>query len=535
MLEGPTVYEKRAPSKRPAAPKKAGVFDKSVAVTLGCSLLLAGAQSSAQQSRTSQGNDSAPREAAAETGSTPSRPGGQTDRPSGQTDRPLNLDQPNGREVHDLLSVYQLATTNDPTIREAEAIYRAALEVRPQARAQLKPSFQFGASTGRSDTQNPNPPTNFVTGGAVPGFTGRDTTSDQSQFSVDVTQSVFDWGKIVGVKQADKRVTQAAAQLEAARQDLMVRVSSAYFNQLNAQDSLAADLAAREALARQLTQQQRRFEVGIVAIQEVQESQAGYDAAVADVIAAEQTLATSEEQLRAIVGERVPNLAAPASLALEAPNPDSAEAWVDTAMKQNPRLAAARIAADAAQDDITIARAARLPTLSFTTGYTDFSVTTRNDLLGPEPTSNRAVIGSEGYNWSLDLRVPLFAGGALSSRVQQRVHEHRATLEEAEVIARETERQTRDAYLNVISSIASVRAYEQAQRSAETSLTATRAGFEAGTRTSIDVITGQNQLREAQTNFARARYTYVLSVLSLEAAAGSLSMDDMQTINAWLR
>ncbi|HEU4618296.1 MAG TPA: TolC family outer membrane protein [Gammaproteobacteria bacterium] len=528
MDKKPEALEKRARSKRVL--ENGRLLDK--AVVVGCGLLLVGAQLSAQQSRAPRERNSAAPPSGSAAEAAPRTPG----LPGGASARPSTLDEPRGPESHDLLGIYELATRNDPTIRQAEAIYRAALELRPQARAQLKPTFQLGASVGGSDTENPNPPTNFVTGGAVNEFTGRDTTTDESQLAVDVTQSLFDRGKIVAVKQADKRVAQAEAQLEAARQDLMLRVAAAYFDQLNAQDSLAADLAAREALARQLIQQQRRFEVGLVAIQEVQESQAGYDAAVANVIAAEQTLSISEEQLREIVGERVPDLVGPAgALPLEAPSPDDQEFWVDAALKQNPQLIAARMASDAAQDDIAIARSARLPTLSLTTGYRDLSVTSRNNLHGPDPLSNRALIGSEGYNWSLDLRIPLFTGGALSSQLRQRVEEHRATLESAELVARQTERQARDAYLGVISSIASVRAYEQAQRSAETSLTATRAGFNAGTRTSIDVITGQNQLREAQTNYARARYTYIVSVLSLEAASGTLAMDDLQKINAWLK
>jgi outer membrane protein len=435
-----------------------------------------------------------------------------------------------------LLEIYQRAVDNDPTVREAEATYRANAEQRPLARSQLLPSLQLSASTSSSDTKDPNPPTNFVTGEPVAGFTGRNNTRDSDSVTLGITQTIFDWSRILTLKQADKVVARAETQFESAQQDLMVRVAQAYFTVLAMQDSLAAQAAAREALARQLEQAQRRFEVGLIAITEVQETQAGYDNAVAQEILGQQQLATAEEQLREIIGERVSNLAAPGSeLPLEPPTPNNADQWVEAALKQNPDLIAARIQADVAQDDISIARAARLPTLSFSTGYTDSSSNSSSTLLGPlGGNTNRSVSGSEGYNWSLDFRVPLFSGGQMSSRVQQRVYLHRAALEESERIARLTERQTRDAYLGVISSISSVRALRQAQESAETALRATEAGFEVGTRTSVDVIISQENLRQAQTAYAQSRYSYIVNVLALRRAAGSLALEDIQQVNSWL-
>jgi outer membrane protein len=433
-----------------------------------------------------------------------------------------------------LLEVYQQAVENDPAVREAEATYRANAEQRPLARSQLLPSLQFSASTSSSDTTDPNPPINFQTGQPDPTISGTDRTSDSDSLSIGITQTVFDWSRILTLKQADKVVARAETQYESAKQDLMVRVAQAYFNVLAMQDSLAAQAAAREALARQLEQAQRRFEVGLIAITEVQETQAGYDNAVAQEILGQQQLATAEEQLREIIGERASQLVAPGSdLPLEPPTPASADAWVEAALKQNPDLIAARIQADVAQDDISIARAARLPTVTFSTSYSDQDSESSRKLQ-PFGVTNRSFSGSEGYNWSLDLRVPLFSGGQMSSRVQQRVYLHRAALEESERIARQTERQTRDAYLGVISSISSVKALRQAQESAETALRATEAGFEVGTRTSVDVIISQENLRQAQTAYAQSRYSYIVNVLALRRAAGSLALEDIQQVNGWL-
>src|SRR5690606_35793018 len=189
--------------------------------------------------------------------------------------------------------------------------------------------------------------------------------SDSFGWQLNVNQTVFDWSQILNLKQADKRVAQAETDYEAQRQELLVRVASAYFNVLAAEDTLDAQRVAREAFERQLEQAQRRFEVGLIAITDVQETQAAFDSAVAQEIEAERGLATEQERLREIVGDYVTNLASPAAeIPLVSPDPANPDEWVAVALRQNLALASARIAADIAQDDISIQRASRLPTIS---------------------------------------------------------------------------------------------------------------------------------------------------------------------------
>ena len=140
-----------------------------------------------------------------------------------------------------------------------------------------------------------------------------------------------------------------------------------------------------------------------------------------------------------------------------------------------------------------------------------------------------------GRNWSIDLRFPIFTGGANRSRVQQSVYQHRAATETLERIARQTERQTRDAYLGVISDISRVTALRQAVESSRTALRATEAGFEVGTQTTVDVLASQNQLRRAETNYSRSRYDYMIGILTLKQAAGSLTVTDVEQIDGWLK
>jgi outer membrane protein len=433
-----------------------------------------------------------------------------------------------------LMDIYQRALQNDPSIREAEANYMATAEVKPQARSAILPTLRFSAS--RSSRYSQNPFGAQLGSGEVIGQ-GSEFDSDNHSLSVSLSQTVFDWGQFTTLKQADKRVARAETDYEAAKQDLLVRVSNAYFNVLAAEDTLASTIAARESISRQLEQAQRRYDVGLIAITDVQESQAGYDSAVASVIAAQQALATAQESLREIIGELVTNLAGPTDeLPLLTPDPASAEQWVNTALGQNLSVISNRIAVDIAQDDITIQRASRLPTLNFSAGYSDQSSTQTATLhfLNAPDVVNPARSAPEGYNWSLDLQVPLFTGGLNSSRIQQAVYSQRAAQQALERVQRQTERETRDAYLGVISSISQVRALNQSVESSRTALRAAEAGFEVGTRTTVDVLTAQNNLRQAETSYARSRYDYILNVLRLKQAAGTLGVDDIEQVDGWL-
>jgi len=440
-----------------------------------------------------------------------------------------------------LLEIYQRALQNDPLIREAEANYRATIEIRPQMRSNLLPGLSLSAGLSHRFSESRS-------GAVLPGTgqvfgTGTDFESDTDNLALDVTQTIFDWGRYAQLRQADKSVARAETDFETAKQDLLIRVSESYFNVLAAEDTLASEVAARESIARQLEQAQRRFEVGLIAITDVQQSQAGYDQAIAAEIAAERVLATSQEFLREIIGEYVTELAGPTDdLPLLTPDPANAEEWVRTALRQNLVLISSRIGADIAQDEISIQRSGRFPTLSFSAGYTESTTDQLIRLFDFDPATGMPVTivrpsisEPEGYNWSFNLRVPIYAGGFNSSRIQQSVYQHRAALESLERVARQTERQTRDAYLGVISEISRVQALRQAVESSATALRATQAGFEVGTQTTVDVLASQEVLRRAQTTYARSRYDYILNVLRLQLAAGSLAIEDIEQVDGWLQ
>ncbi len=434
-----------------------------------------------------------------------------------------------------LIDIYMRAVQQDPAVREAEATFLATSEVKPQARSALLPGLSLGSNLASrySDTK----------GGAVfPDGTTRGSRSlfdqDSHGWSITLSQTIFNWADYAQLRQADKRVMRAETDYEVAKQQLLIRVADTYFAVLAAEDNLASAVAAREAIGRQLEQAQRRFEVGLIAITDVQQSQAGYDDAVAAEIEAQRLLSTSHEYLREIIGEVVTDLASPIdNLPLLSPDPASPEDWVQMALQQNLSLISSRIATEVAQDDIAIQRANRLPTVSLSASYTD-DTNDRVQTLYNDPMPATVSVSTQmpqGHSWSIDVRFPLLTGGLNRSRIQQSVYQHRAATESLERVARQTEREARDAYLGVISEISRVRALRQAVESNRTALRATEAGFEVGTQTTVDVLLAQNNLRRTETTYSRSRYDYILNVLRLKQAAGTLSTADVEEVDGWLQ
>jgi outer membrane protein len=449
----------------------------------------------------------------------------------------------------DLMDIYERALRSDPSIREAEANRLAALESKPQAISALLPQLSAGGSYGYNQADGTRVVTipNATNTALVEARSPFDQDSTTVRWNVDVRQSVFNWDRWVNLRTADKQMAQAEADYRSAEQDLMVRVATAYFDVLAAQDALESEQAAREAISRQLEQANKRFEVGLIAITDVQEAQSAFDQAIAAEILAKRNLATSKEFLREIVGQVPQKLDTPKEeIPLLNPDPAVEEEWVETALQQNLALLSSEIAAEISRDNIALQRTGHYPTLELVGSYNDQDSTGDSaagvrDPMNPDPDAD-LILGPPqtadndrtGYDISLQLTIPIYSGGSVSSRTQQAVYEHRAARERFERTARQTEREARDAYLGVVSEIARVKALKQAQKSARTALQATEAGFEVGTRTTVDVLDQRRQLFQADVNYARSRYDYIINVLLLKQAAGNLMVDDLIEVNSWL-
>ncbi|MGE0384556.1 MAG: TolC family outer membrane protein [Gammaproteobacteria bacterium] len=421
--------------------------------------------------------------------------------------------------AENLLDIANLAATRDPQFRSIEASYQAVKEQRVQARANLMlPRVEAGMHTEYNDQD--------ITSSFSFGTLGNsDSASFNSRgWSINLRQPVYHYDRWIELKQADSRIVQADLSVSAARQDVMIRASERYFEVLAAQDDLEFARAEKTALARQLEQAQQRFEVGLIAITDVQEAQAGYDAAVAQEILAQNSLDNAFDALSELTGQ-AHNAVTPLgeAMPLATPEPAVLEQWTETALKQNLKLRQAIAAADTAEQEITRQRAGHHPSLDVVGSRGDQRTGGR---FGQTDT-DAAVIG-------LELTVPIYAGGQIVSRTREAEHRHRAALEDLERERRAAERTTRTAYLGIISGVSRVKALAQAVVSAQTAVTATAAGFEVGTRTSVDVVTAERELFRSKRDYARARYDYILNTLRLKQAAGTLATQDVATVNSWL-
>jgi outer membrane protein len=434
----------------------------------------------------------------------------------------------------DLVGVYEDALKSDPQIRQADANRLASREARPQAWAALLPQISGDLSRTQDRQDGSQGNTNIVTGAPAPGSQPFGLTSTSKSWSLSLRENLFSWSNWMAVKQADIQVVQAQATYQAAQQNLILRVAQAYFNVLSALAALEANQASLEAISRQLDQAEKRFEVGLIAITDVQDARAARDTAAAAVIAAKRTLATAGVQLSEITGQQYASLNKPGEdMPLNTPQPASEDEWVTASLEQNVSLLSSRLAADIARENVKIAFGGHLPTLDVIAGKSRTMTDTNESLpsLGPPFSRNTAV---NDRQYTLQLTVPLFSGGFTQSRVRQTQYLWIAAKEQVVQTSRATERQARDAYLGVISGIARVRALRQALESSQTALKATEAGYEVGTRTSVDVLTSRRILVQAQTDYAVSRYDYIVSVIQLRLAAGNLSGSDVTEVNKWL-
>lgn len=437
---------------------------------------------------------------------------------------------PAAAQAASLLEIYQQALQSDPQIHEAEARRLAALEAGPQARSVLLPQLSVGGEWSRSEFDGTS--VEIDSDGSIGSLSSASET-EVKRWQFTLRQTIFRWDQIVGLRRADKLIAKAEAQREAAQQDLIVRVAQRYFDVLAAEDRLTSIHADRTAIARRLEQAKQRFEVGLIAITDVQESQAAYDQAVADEIAAKRSLATSREFLREITGEYVPSLSAPGDdFPLITPEPNDESSWVNLSLSQNLNLIASRLDEQLARDEISFQRNGHYPTIELVANSGD-SETEADRSFNNSPFIPADSDGNQD-SVSIQLNVPIFAGGGTTSRVREAVYLHRASREQLQRVTRETERQARDAYLGVISERSRVKALEQAVASSRTALEATQAGFDVGTRTIVDVLNSQFSLYLAITNYYQSRYDYVLNALRLKQAAGNLAVQDLERIDRWL-
>lgn len=405
----------------------------------------------------------------------------------------------------DLQQTYSLAQQYDATIKAAEYDYESAIERLPLARSAFLPQLNAAFDAELND-QNDDIFSTF----------------DVFQLSLSLRQSLFNRENGAIVDQAKLGVQQAEAQLFAQQQNLILRTASTYFDVLRAQVEVEFSGSELEAIARQKEQAERRFDVGLVPVTDVRSAQAQYDLAVAAEIAAKNALENALGAMQVLTGTQ-PEFISPLApdLPLVAPDPANGDAWVNLALEQNLDLVAARLAAQTAEAGVASVRGSRYPTLDL--------VGVAQQVEHEKPTRDL-----EAGLLRLEVRMPIYTGGRINSQVRQAKADSASANQQLLSQERLVAQQARDAFRGVTGSIARANALQQALVSTRKSAEATDAGFRAGTRTSVEVLNALRDVFRAESDYAGARYDYIINYLSLKAAAGTLSEQDLLPINNFL-
>lgn len=413
-----------------------------------------------------------------------------------------------------LAEVYDQAKQNDPTLLRSAAQRDAAFEAVTSSRSTLLPQINLTANydINRGDRDTSGVGSSSIdnnTWGAGIGF----------------TQELYQRSSWITLDTAEKTARQADSAYAAEQQGLILRVATAYFEVLRAQDNLEFVRAEKAAVARQLEQTKQRFEVGLSAITDVHDAQAQYDAVLADEVLAENTLTNNYEGLREITGQEHSNLSILDTDRFSASkSSESAAALVEQAQEKNLSLLASRISQDIAKDNIELASSGHLPSLTLDGSYS----------LADQSNSS-SDYDQDNLNLGLNLVVPLYTGGNTTSLTKQAEYNYVAASEDLEATYRSVVKDVRAFNNNISASIGALRAYEQSVVSAQSALEATEAGFDVGTRTIVDVLDSTRRLYDANKNLSDARYNYILSVLQLRQAVGTLSEQDIVDVNAGLK
>ncbi|TOC76548.1 outer membrane channel protein TolC [Vibrio parahaemolyticus] len=415
-----------------------------------------------------------------------------------------------------LAEIYDLAKQNDPQLLSVAAQRDRAFEAITSSRSALLPQINLtaGYNLTHGDTEYDS---NLIS----------DVSNDSNALTagVNFSQELYNRASWITLDTAEKSARQADATYAAAQQGLILRVSQAYFEVLRAQDNLVFVRAEKAAVGRQLEQTKQRFEVGLSAITDVHDAQAQYDAVLADEVLAENDLINSYESLREITGQEHKNLNVLDTNRFSATRTNSpAETLIDEAKTKNLSLLSARISQDIARDNISLASSGHLPTLSLDGGYNygDTSNSARDNT-------------TDNFNIGVNLAVPLYTGGNVTSQTKQAEFAYVAASEDLEAQYRSVVKDVRAQNNNINASIGALKAYEQSVVSARSALEATEAGFDVGTRTIVDVLDATRRLYDANKNLSDARYNYILSVLQLRQAVGTLSEQDILDVDAGLK
>ena len=415
-----------------------------------------------------------------------------------------------------IAQILNIAEERDPRYGKAQNEAKSVASLVPQARSKLflphlgilGSKKQIGQDIQLNEAFGAGGKTNYVS----------------TQYRINLTQPIYHHDRIINLSQAKKRFKKAQLSVIAAHQELIFRVAEKYFNLLSASDELFFAQSEAASLEGQFGRAQQRFDVGLIAITDVQEAEAGYDRAKAQEIKAINLIENAVGSLREITGKYYRNISPLGSkLPLATPDPLDIDQWTDKAIDGNLELKQARIETEIQKKEVSKVRSKYLPTVDIVGGH---SFNKQGGRFGSSEIDSTDI--------GLELSMPLFLGGEVFFKSREEKFKYVASLNELERVQRKVEKEVRDAYLGVMNQVSLVNAYDKAVTSARSSLESTRAGFKVGNRTTIDIVDAESILSQAKRDYSKAKYEYIIETLKLKQVTGSLGMADINYVNGWL-
>lgn len=411
----------------------------------------------------------------------------------------------------DLIQTYMEALANDPQYSSARAALMAGQEKSTQGLSRLLPNLSASGSYGRNYLEGMN-------------YT-------ENKYTITLTQSIFNWADFHNYANSKLQVSISEAQFAQAQQDLMMRVAQAYFDVLAAQDVLTFAQAQKVAVAQQLEQAKRSFEIGTVTITDTHEAEARYNLAEAEEIAAANDLEISRTALEQIIGHP-PGTLDPLKkgIVLSAPEPNIMSEWVNSAENQNYQVIQNRLSHEMAKRNIEMNKAGHYPTVDLVATYnhTDQGQYMIDNHGGIHDFNSSKMIGVQ---WN----IPIFSGFGVTSKVRESIALEDKARSDLEASKRSAAQQARQSYLGVNNGLSQVKALEAAEVSSLSSLESNKLGYEVGVRINIDVLNAEQQVFMTRRDLTRARNNTILNGLKLKQAAGILTEDDLKRVNMLLQ
>ncbi|MCP4467387.1 MAG: TolC family outer membrane protein [Halioglobus sp.] len=435
-----------------------------------------------------------------------------------------------------LRDIYELALENDAQLKAEEATYLANRETENLSRSALLPQVSTGYTYEDSETDTKGFGPDFTKPGLPQVQTKRNLDTDTDGYFLTLNQALFDLSAWFSFQSGKQITKQAEAIFASDQQDLIVRTVDAYLQVLRAQDNLSASSAQERAFERQLEQTQQRFEVGLIAITDVYEARAARDLAQVERLVDENNVQVALEGLTVLTGQ--PNHGDLNVLVddfeIRPPVPADRAAWVDFSLASNFQLLAARYQEEAARQTAKSNAAGHAPTVTGSYQYSDYDVSGSQTITPATGFGTDPKASTDQHMWKIEVTLPLYSGGAVSANRRKAAQEYNAAVENRINLQRNIVTNTRSLHMTVVSDVSRIAARKQSIVSSKSSLDATQAGYEVGTRNVVDVLNAQNTLFSAERDYANSRYDYILDMMNLKQQAGLLSPEDVLRLDSFM-